>query len=548
MSAEKILRFSCPACGARLGIAEAQRGKQLDCPSCGRRLKLPAKPDSDPNDAKSPAPARSATTSDDDLFSQPTVSSAASRPVPPKATASEPEPDDEVPVVCGVCHTRMYAPVSQIGQKIRCPDCYAYTEVKAVAKPQRRSMGGAAGRGSLGSGSLGSGILAGNSLDGPEADEYRLQDTDAPSKFVDAATVPVVCEVCHTRMYARPDQMGQYLTCPDCGRLNRIEDRPESPRRARTAQSTADDVRVESQGAARVNPFREQADQLLRNADEELDRREQEKPEVPARPMIQGIYSFLWQRSIRVLWGVVSGLVALVMFIIAYMLAGDDPRRFIPGLLIMIVAVPLMCGFLATQLVAIVYNSSEGHNDLVHPPENHFVDWVADSWLIACAMAYACFPGYLLYNAHGSLELALGLAGPLAFFLFPILFLSMLEIGSRFIPFSGAIWLSLARHPGSWFLFYIQAAGLFVATAALMGGAVMARNLPAQIVCGLAGSIVLAASLLIYFRLLGRLVLVCGTMDSDYGTVRQAAAEEPPARGDKAPSPVTNADADLLIP
>ncbi len=39
-------------------------------------------------------------------------------------------------------------------------------------------------------------------------------DTDSPSPFSDE--FGILCRVCRTRMYARPDQIGQTIECPDC--------------------------------------------------------------------------------------------------------------------------------------------------------------------------------------------------------------------------------------------------------------------------------------------------------------------------------------------
>ena len=48
---------------------------------------------------------------------------------------------DEVAVVCYLCRTRMYAPIAQIGQTIKCPDCHSVNEVKAPKELEKKKPG-----------------------------------------------------------------------------------------------------------------------------------------------------------------------------------------------------------------------------------------------------------------------------------------------------------------------------------------------------------------------------------------------------------------------
>jgi hypothetical protein len=429
----------------------------------------------------------------------------------------------------------MYAPVEEIGRQIRCPDCHTLNLIKPAKPSNQAARSGFTGR-------LGPGISpADRAADAPWDDEYRLQDSDRPWTSVTDATVPVVCEVCQTRMYAREDRIGEYITCPDCGRLNRV---PDVDRSAAALRSAAPSEPPRTSPA--VNLFREQATELLQKADEEIDRYERTLPDVPDRPMLEGIYSYLWQRDLLVLWASTTGLVLLIEFILLFMLNHSDPRRLLPGLLILVVAVPVMLGFLATQLVAIIYNSAEGHNSIVHAPENHFVEWTADVWLILCGLAYACFPGYLLYNLEVDLPIAVGIGCASVYLLFPIMILSMLEAGSRFLPFSGPIWQSMSRHPGAWLLFYLQTAAMMGITAAAAWVAIEGTGSAMRVLAAVAGSVAGAATLLLYFRLLGRLVLTCGTLDQE--NERTQAARSDPAIAEALTDAAPPAESDLLLP
>jgi len=47
----------------------------------------------------------------------------------------KPPPPTEVPVVCRLCGTRMYAPLAKIGETIQCPDCHTVNEILGPKKP-----------------------------------------------------------------------------------------------------------------------------------------------------------------------------------------------------------------------------------------------------------------------------------------------------------------------------------------------------------------------------------------------------------------------------
>ena len=47
----------------------------------------------------------------------------------------KPPPAKEVPVVCRLCGTRMYAPLAKIGQTMQCPDCHSINDIVGPKKP-----------------------------------------------------------------------------------------------------------------------------------------------------------------------------------------------------------------------------------------------------------------------------------------------------------------------------------------------------------------------------------------------------------------------------
>jgi len=90
---------------------------------------------------------------------------------------------------------------------IACPGCGAQYEFPA-------SMAGRTGRC----------VSCGTEFVVPAFTQRTPDDTPAIGSIFDDEEresppqyIAVVCRVCQTRMYGRPDQVGQTLKCPDCG-------------------------------------------------------------------------------------------------------------------------------------------------------------------------------------------------------------------------------------------------------------------------------------------------------------------------------------------
>lgn len=116
------------------------------------------------------------------------------------ASRSDAAPETYIPVVCGLCHTRMYATPEQVGQNLICPDCGTATVVRPSASVRRP---------------------AAQKPKEAAAEIYNvLEGSDQPpptAKVVYGKYIRVNCGACRTRMLATEEQVGQELVCPDCG-------------------------------------------------------------------------------------------------------------------------------------------------------------------------------------------------------------------------------------------------------------------------------------------------------------------------------------------
>jgi hypothetical protein len=155
---------------------------------------------------------------------------------------------------------------------------------------------------------------------------------------------------------------------------------------------------------------------------------------------------------------------------------------------------------LASVVITIVTESSEGNSVVSHWPTIDFTEWLAEMVYLLITGFSSAVPGGLIaqFVAPDSIQKALWIAGSM-WLCFPVIMLSQLDLSSPFAVLSAKVLMSLARCPVSWLLFYLEsgllAAGCILATMFL-------GQLPLLLLIVIPLSM---AALLLYSRLLGRL-------------------------------------------
>ncbi|MEX0936524.1 MAG: MFS transporter [Pirellulales bacterium] len=144
-----------------------------------------------------------------------------------------PEPGGDIlRFACPSCHVRLRAPRGDAGSRIRCPKCQSPLVVPAPAKQGRPAQ---------------------------ESDQYELWADYDQTRQGDRAGyptyIPVICRVCDTLMHATDDQIGQTLTCPDCGTKNQVKPPPEEPVRRRLVEQGERLELADAGGAAGSMPY-----------------------------------------------------------------------------------------------------------------------------------------------------------------------------------------------------------------------------------------------------------------------------------------------------
>ena len=438
----------CPSCKARLPQGDLQAGQKCRCGRCGKILVVPGK-------QSPPKP-----------------------PTQPKLFG----------FACRVCETRLTARTTDVGKKLRCPDCHAKNEIPKPPKPPRPKQT-------------------------PEAmhgQQYGLWGVDeAPSNEELLARqpkfYPVYCRACNTLMHAQQKQVGQLLSCPDCGVQTEVPPPPAEETRPSNIVPDGEEYQLEEpeidlevfeQPAEPPRPTEKPKKTLRDELQEEYGKR----PELPRVPLLQGVLKMFLRNPIPIWWLGLCFAAELmtVLFLLGAAMIGV-PYGPLFSLWCFVGAAG--CGFLfftglAAMLMAILVDSSEGNDKLYHPPDVNLIEWFGPAIYLVIALAVTAAPGILIGGAIGFATIGSSVG---MFVLLPIVVLSMLEIGSPIGVLSPRVLASLVRRPLHWIAFYIVAGvlevGFFFAALFMV---VMPILLLAFFPVWITGN-------MLYFRLLGRL-------------------------------------------
>jgi hypothetical protein len=229
-------------------------------------------------------------------------------------------------------------------------------------------------------------------------------------------------------------------------------------------------------------------------------------PEPPKWTFFSGVFTFPWQGVNRVRW--VSMSVGMsVTFVLAWHTAellglfgglGGQALMGIPLSMVTIAMALATFSLSAACLVAAVQDTADGHRD---PQEASMPEW--NQWLFTFI---GVFTLWALAAALGTPLSLVPEIGPLAclvsgVLVFPILLLSAMEADSFFLPYSPVILATLRDCWRGWLVFYLMVGTMLAAWIFAFGALVREAPFAALILSGP----ILAAMLLIYGRLLGRL-------------------------------------------
>ncbi len=399
-----------------------------------------------------------------------------------------------IPVICPICKTRMLATPEQVGQELVCPDCQTCCRVPppverpTVAHQMPRPR------------------------EGPDA-EYGLVagvDQPPPGSEAYAEHVAIACPVCHTRLHFTLDRVGQMAVCPDC-LVPLVVPRPKPKKVGWVERSEPHQTRPpqETVGLAPLDPPYQRQPQTLTpviDGPPKIQRRylvpSADRPSLPPHPFLTGVFRFPFYPGVLSRWLAIS----LAAWLIAVL--GRSAAELAMQGYGALVAVPMLAatGFLTALWIAalgscflvIVSETASGNDRIQQWPEMNFIDLICDAAFPVNSLALAAVPGAgIAWLDPGNGPLYVGVS---IFVGFPVVFLSMLESGSRMSPWSTAILRSLRTGRRGWAIFYLETAvGMAAAVGLTMGlsptpGDAIVLNIPFDLLI-----------LIVYARLLGRL-------------------------------------------
>lgn len=456
-------------------MPSSMAGRQGKCASCGKLIKIPTPP-------------------------VPAI-------VPSVADEIVQDPMQQVLVLCRVCQTRMYAFAKDIGRKLKCPDCGALSAVppppKLVAKKQPKA------------------------LEGEQYEVWSADDAPLPSEIAkqQQKLAPVSCWLCNTLMYAREDQIGQELVCPDCGSRSRVlppgkqESTPFALKQGYAVLPTSGPREAPQVIDPEVHrkiyeKERQRLDPNLAIDGKKRKRRilvdEFGRPVPPRWPLVRGVWTFPFYSSTITQWvALAGGLILCLMLlegavsIITGGIGGMDGGGAISSMCFLAAGSILLClwFFIASACwLTILTDSSEGLDVIERWPSFNPTEHIMDSFYILMPGVISALPGWAISALPGLnlLPAPLFVAGSVLLF-FPVFLLSTLDESSPVGIFSAKVLKSFFHLPGSAILLFVESillAGVALTplVAAEMHSDLWYWALP---VLGMAVSFA-------YFRLLGR--------------------------------------------
>jgi DNA-directed RNA polymerase subunit RPC12/RpoP len=469
----QLLQFTCPQCMASLTTPWSMAGTRHRCPYCQSVFDAPR---------QMPTPPKI------DVYQ-----------VQQQAGPSPPAQPAYVPVICSVCHTRMYATPEQVGQTLVCPDCGTPAVVPRFSPPV--------------------GPAAKPAAPPIVTDVYQVHG-ESPTASDSAADdekslIRVVCPRCNTMMYGTKDQIGTSLFCPDCG-ASIVVPAPAPPR-ALIDVTTDCYALAGGDAAAAKEPVRSPPPRVAEKPP--VARRPERQftpyfrhPLLPRQPFLTGTFAFPFGAEARAhtlvlaCWAIATAWLAQQSIQLS---KEYDPRSQFVGAMLnglsMIVAL-LFAGFAAASGSAVVRDTAGGSSQATSLPNVDFMSWFGDLVYIFNALCASLAPGaglawLLAQNGHS----AEAVAPVVLFLLFPVVLLSMFEVDSPWGLISWPVCRTLWQAWRGWAAFYATSAALVTAATLVSTAIVSAKGLDGMVIV----APILTVAGLIYFRLLGRLAWYC---------------------------------------
>lgn len=461
MSANTATITQCPYCEKRFRVETQHVGRSARCPACH------------------------------EVF----VVASQGLPLAESQTPSAPHVE-YIGINCVSCETRYYGTPRQLGSSIACPDCGTLNMVRRADRQDTPIRPAA--------------------LDG---EQYQLWEGDNQpwGSELAASQLPlarVLCDFCGSLQYVDEELQGTRVACIDCGKEVIVRaphsDVPTGPVPVKAGEEYEldDDWSGSLEPAVHLTVHTQLQQEV---SAEERERRirlvatnRKARPRLPAQPLLTGYAEFFQGEGMLLRWFTLSSFTFAAIGLVLLAATVAMGLATIAALFLVLAAFGialLLFGAGSASAMAITAESSEGNSYIHQWPSNNPTDWMMESFVMACTLGVAGFPGAgLAYAANipslvGAVMLLVSI-----WLVFPITFLSSLEGSSPFALLMPGVLGSLVRQGPWWLQFYILS-GLLIATGA---GLVVASLLTWPVLLMVISPLFWLGAA-VYFRLLGRL-------------------------------------------
>jgi len=243
----------------------------------------------------------------------------------------------------------------------------------------------------------------------------------------------------------------------------------------------------------------------------EIKRRE--IPDPPKSLFFSSVFEFPFlSKGAIVRWGLTSlgfSFVGLLGWLGAYMMEFGFVAAIAAGTSILGVAVIglISAGYAASCGFAILQETAAGVNRIEEWPDEGWRDGIFEFFLVLWLHAVSGFFCYVIASLARPLTDSLFVVLlPLHAFAFPLALISAMDSDSAWLPWSSMAMRSLKRLPGIWLLFYL----ISVVVVCLLGGLWTLLAMNASLAAGLTLGPVVATTVFVYARLMGRLAWKIG--------------------------------------
>jgi ssDNA-binding Zn-finger/Zn-ribbon topoisomerase 1 len=464
----------CSACGTRVVIRRGRPGVVYKCPKCKGVL--------EPIDLGVPS----------------------SRPAGGSRTATK-----HFTVTCPLCQTEVHASADQIGQSVDCPNCLTDVQVgrpdiSAIPDEEDDRAESAAQSPTA------------HPLPSPREAHVGQKEGPTGGTLISMPPPPddkyfaVVCPLCHTRLEATREQVGQSITCPDCRRPFEIKAPPPAVAKYRWSQDDGVELRFEPtfERPQLERPVLPVVEEERKPRGSAAVRRAQP---LPQRAMVSGVASFLGYANVWPRWlgCSIALMIPLGLFDYGFMQLAEAKGKvsWLTAAVLFSALVSSLLWFMSISrtLLAILDDTSEGLDRVENWPEGNVFGGLRAALLIFYGLVLSLVPaGAICSVIGGFVEGSWLVIPPLSvLLLFPLFLLSMLEADSALEPFSSDVWQSLSEAREAWIGMYVIS-GVIWGLVGLIDW-LTSEMIPIQEARIVIGPLVFTGGLLVYYRLLGRL-------------------------------------------